>query len=46
MYYVGQGWAGGSGNENFPLLYVMKMTLHRGLGGSKKNQNTPTYVLK
>ena len=29
---------GGSENDNFPLLYVMKMTLRRGVGGSKNSQ--------
>ena len=33
---------GGPENGNFPLLYVMKMSLHRGVGGSKKPQNTLT----
>ena len=29
----------GSENVNFPVLYVMKMSLCRGMGGSKKLQN-------
>ena len=29
----------GPENGNFPLLYVMKMSLHRGLGSSRKPQN-------
>ena len=33
-------WVGGPENGNFPLLYVMKMSLRRWLGGSKKPQNT------
>ena len=33
---------GGTENDNFPLLYVMKMSLCRGVGGSKKPQNTLT----
>ena len=32
----------GSENGNFPFLYVMKMSLRRGVGGSKKPQNTLT----
>ena len=31
---------GGPENGNFPLLYVMKMSLRRWVGGSKKPQNT------
>ena len=30
--------SGGSENGNFPLLYVIKISLHRGVGGSKKPQ--------
>ena len=29
-------------NGNFPLLYVVKMSLRRWMGGSKKPQNTLT----
>ena len=29
-------------NGNFPLLYVLKMSLRRWVGGSKKPQNTLT----
>ena len=29
----------GPENGNFPLLHVMKMSLRRGVGGSKKPQN-------
>ena len=29
-------------NGNFPLLYVVKMSLRRWVGGSKKPQNTLT----
>ena len=31
---------GGPKNGNFPLLYVVKMSLRRWMGGSKKPQNT------
>ena len=31
---------GGPENGNFPLLYVMKTSLRRWVGGSKKPQNT------
>ena len=31
---------GGPENGNFPLLYVVKMSLRRWVGGSKKSQNT------
>ena len=31
---------GGPENGNFPLLYVVKMSLRRWVGGSKKAQNT------
>ena len=27
---------GGSDNGNFPLLYTLNISLHRGVGGSKK----------
>ena len=33
---------GGPENGNFPLLYVVKMSLYRWVGGSKKPQNTLT----
>ena len=33
---------GGPENGNFPLLYVVKMSLRRWVGGSKKPQNTLT----
>ena len=33
---------GGPENGNFPLLYVVKMSLLRWVGGSKKAQNTLT----
>ena len=33
---------GGPENWNFPLLYVVKMSLRRWVGGSKKPQNTLT----
>ena len=33
---------GGSENANFPFLYVVKMSLRRWVGGSKKPQNTLT----
>ena len=33
---------GGPENGNFPLLYVIKMSLHRWLGVSKKPQNALT----
>ena len=43
LYYVRTlGWMGGPENGNFPLLYVVKMSLHRWVGGSKKAQNTLT----
>ena len=43
LYYVrSQGWVGGPENGKFPLLYVMKMSLRRWVGGSKKPQNTLT----
>ena len=35
-------WGGGPENGNFPLLYVVKISLCRGVGGSKKPQNTLT----
>ena len=42
-YYVRtQGWVGGPENGNFPLLYVVKMSLRRWVGGPKKPQNTLT----
>ena len=34
---------GGPENVNFPLLDVVKMSLRRCVGGSKKPQNTLTY---
>ena len=40
LYYV--RWVGGPENGNFPLLYVVKMSLRRWVGGSKKPQNTLT----
>ena len=40
------GGGGGPENGNFPLLYVMKMSLHRGVGGSEKHQNTPVRRIK
>ena len=33
---------GGLENGNFPLLYVVKMSLRRWVGGSEKLQNTLT----
>ena len=37
---------GGPENGNFPLLYVMKMSLRRWVGGSKKiKKNTPLQNL-
>ena len=27
---------GGPENGNFPLIYALKMSLHKGVGGSKK----------
>ena len=33
---------GGPENGNFPLLYVVKMSLCRWVGGSKKPENTLT----
>ena len=39
MVWVG---VGGPENDNFSLLYVVKMTLCRWVGGSKKPQNTLT----
>ena len=33
---------GGPENGNFPLLYVVKMSLGRWVGGSDKPQNTLT----
>ena len=33
---------GGPENGNFPLLYVVKMSLRRWVGGSEKPQNTLT----
>jgi hypothetical protein len=35
-------WVGCPENGNFPLLYEMKMSLRRWMGGSKKPQNTLT----
>ena len=40
------GWVGGSENGNFPLLYEVKMSLRRVLGGSKKPQNHPYIIDK
>ena len=41
LYYVrAKGWVGGPENGSFPLLYVVKMSLRRWVGGSKKPQNT------
>ena len=37
-----EGSVGGPENGNFPLLYVVKMSLPRWVGGSKKPQNTLT----
>ena len=43
IYILGKDiGAGGSEKGNFPLLYVMKMSLRRGVGGSKKPPNTLT----
>ena len=43
LYYVRTyGWVGGPENGNFPLLYVVIMSLRRWVGGSKKPQNTLT----
>ena len=36
------GWVDGSENGNFPLLYLVKMSLRRWVGGSKKPKNTLT----
>ena len=36
------GWVGGSENGNFPLHYVLKMSLRRYVGRSKKPQNIHT----
>ena len=36
---------GGPENGNFPLLYVVEMSLRRWVGGLKKPQNT-LYVMK
>jgi hypothetical protein len=33
---------GGPDNGNFPLFYVVKMSLRRWVGGSKKPKNTLT----
>ena len=37
---------GGPENGNFPLLYVVKMTLRRWVGGSEKPQNTLIFNIK
>ena len=43
LYYVRiSGWVGGPENGNFPLLFVVKMSLLRWVGGSEKPQNTLT----
>ena len=43
LYYVRTSrWVGGPENGNFPLLYVVKMSLRRWVDGSKKPQNTLT----
>ena len=43
LYYVRtEGWVGGPENGNFPLLYVVKISLRRWVGGSKKPKNTLT----
>ena len=34
------GWVGGSENGNFPMLNVLKILLHMGVGASKKPQKT------
>ena len=39
------GLGGGPEDGNFPLLYVMKMSLRRGVGGSKRPQ-TPLHNKK
>ena len=36
------GWVGESENGNFSLLYVLKVSLRRGVDASKKSQNSPT----
>ena len=36
---------GGSENGDFPILYVLKMSLRRGVGGSKKAK-TPLRNIK
>ena len=35
------GWLGGPENGNFPLLYVVKMSLRRWVGGFKKASKHP-----
>ena len=41
LYYVRtQGWAGGPEIGNFPLLYVVKMSLRRWVGGSGRYKYT------
>ena len=40
------GWLGGPENVNFLLLYVVKMSLRRWVGGSKKNTSNHPYLIK
>jgi hypothetical protein len=42
IFILRKGWVGGPENGNFPLLYVVIMSLRRCVGGSKKPQNTLT----
>ena len=37
---------GGPENGNFPLLYVVKMSLRRWVGGSKRAQKKPLRNIK
>ena len=43
LYYARtEGWVGGPENDYFPLHYVVKMSLHTWVGGSRMPQNTFT----
>ena len=44
LYYV-RTW-GGSENGHFPLLYVLKMSLRRGVGGAKKTKTPLRNIYK
>ena len=37
-----EGWVGGPENGNLPLVFIVKMSLRRWVGGSKEPQSTLT----